>query len=105
MFARTTARRPQSFKPAVDALDSRLLPTVSYYGGGVLPHVEVQNLYLGSDWSTSAYYSQTGRLEGFSRYLVNSTYMDMLTGMGYGVGSGSASTGVIDNLAINKGYY
>ncbi len=66
---------------------------VTYHGGGVLPHVEVQALYLGSDWSTnSALHNQTGQTEGFLNNIVNSSYMDMLTNAGYGVGRGTSTS-------------
>jgi hypothetical protein len=31
------------------------VPPVTYHGGALLPHVEVQALYYGSDWNNSAY--------------------------------------------------
>jgi hypothetical protein len=103
------ARNPRSsfrFRPALERLDDRLVPTVTYHGGAVLPHVEVQGLYLGSDWSTNAtYYNQTAQFENFNRFLPQSSYMDLLTQLGYGVGRGSTSTGTIDKLVLNKNYY
>lgn len=97
-------RRP--YRPAVGSLEARLVPTMTFHGGSVIPHVKVQALYLGSDWSSSArLYQQTGQLEGFCQYVVHSRYMTMLGSMGYGVGRGSWSQGAIDPLVIDKGYY
>jgi hypothetical protein len=99
--------RPRSrFLPAVEGLEDRLVPTVTYHGGALLPHVEVQGMYLGSDWyNNGTYYNQTAQFEAFNRFLPQSSYMDLLTQLGYGVGRGSTSPGTIDRLAINKNYY
>jgi hypothetical protein len=78
--------------------------TVTYHGGNLLTHVEVQALYLGSDWAKKPiYYQQTGSLENFLETTVNSTYLDALTNAGYGVGRGTFSPGKIDPMVINKG--
>ena len=46
------------FQPTLECLEDRLVPTVTYHGGTLLPHVEVQGMYLGSDWyNISAYYN------------------------------------------------
>jgi hypothetical protein len=90
----------------LEALEERAVPTVTYHGGGVLPHVEVQGLYLGADWNNNpTYRNQAVQLDGFNRYLVQSSYMDLLNNLGYGVGRGSASGGIIDLTSIDKRYY
>jgi hypothetical protein len=103
------AARPHSgarFLPTLECLEGRLVPTVTYHGGALLPHVEVQGMYLGSDWyNYSTYYNQTAQFENFNRYLPQSSYMDLLTQLGYGVGRGSTSAGTIDTVALNKNYY
>ena len=108
-WLRPTLRQPAprpAVKPALEPLEQRLTPAVTYHGGGVLPHVEVQALYYGSDWyANQANYQTTGKIENYLRYLVNSPYMDMLTNAGYGVGRGSFSQGRIVQYNINKGYY
>jgi hypothetical protein len=94
------------FRPGLECLDERVVPTVTYHGGTVLPHVEVQGLYLGSDWATNTtYHNQTAQFESFNRFLPQSSYMDLLTQLGYGVGRGTTSTGTIDTVALNKNYY
>jgi hypothetical protein len=93
-------------RPEIESLEDRRVMTVTFHGGAVLPTVEVQALYEGSDWyNNSANYSQTGTLDGFLNNVVQSTYMDMLNKAGYGVGRGSASGGKIFMSNINKSYY
>ena len=100
----SASSRPRSrFLPALECLEDRSVPTVTYHGGALLPHVEVQGLYLGSDWyNNSTYYNQTAQFEAFNRYLPQSSYMDLLTQLGYGVGRGGTSPGTIDRLALKK---
>lgn len=102
----TSHRSRFRFRPALEGLEDRLVPTVTFHGGALLPHVEVQGLYLGSDWyNNSTYYKQTAQIEAFNRMLPQSSYMDLLTQLGYGVGRGSTSAGTIDRLVVNKAYY
>jgi len=99
-------RNTLKFQPSLETLESRLVPTVMYQGGGVLPHVEVQALYLGSAWnSNSASVQQVRYLEGYLNSIVNSSYMDMLTNAGYGVYRGSFTPGKIDLTSFNSAYY
>jgi hypothetical protein len=94
------------FQPTLECLEDRQVPTVTYHGGALLPHVEVQGMYLGSDWyNNSTYYNQTAQFENFNRFLPQSSYMDLLTQLGYGVGRGSTSPGTIDRVVLNKYYY
>jgi hypothetical protein len=67
----------------IEGLEDRLVPTVTYQGGALLPHVEVQALYYGSDWATPAYSQQKAYLDGFLQNVVHGTYMDMLSNAGY----------------------
>jgi hypothetical protein len=83
---------PHRFTPELTPLESRDIPTVYYYGGNVMPHVELQGLYYGSGWLGSSTASQ---FEGYMQYLVNSPYLDMLSSAGYGVGRGSSNQGII----------
>src|SRR3954468_15234222 len=91
-----TVRRTHTVRPVVEALEARHVPTVTYHGGALLSHVEVQGLYLGTDWyNNSTLYQQTGQVESYLRYIVNSPYLDLLTNAGYGVGRGSFDSGRI----------
>jgi hypothetical protein len=92
--------------PRVEELERREVMSVTYQGGGVLPHVEVQGLYYGADWyNNSTYHSQTGYLEGFLNNVVHGSYLSTLTNAGYGVGTGSFSSGQIGLANINKSFY
>jgi hypothetical protein len=103
---RGTSRQRSCFRPQLESLERREVPTVTPHGGVVLPNVEVQGLYYGSDWiNNSTYYQQAGRLDGFLNNVVHSSYMDMLSNAGYGVGRGSFDQGWIDGSNINKSYY
>jgi hypothetical protein len=67
----------------------------------VLPNVGVEALFVGSRWTSdpglSAAQQQT---VGFLRTITNSTFMDMLTRAGYGVGRGSYLDGWVDPVAV-----
>jgi len=103
---RSRSTRCRSAALRLEALEERWVPSVTYQGGGVLPNVEAQAVYLGSDWyNNKTYYQQTGYLEGSLKSLVSGSYMDMLNQAGYGVGRGSASQGIVDLMNINKSYY
>ncbi len=96
-------RQRSPVRLAVELLEDRLTPTITYHGGALLPHVQVQALYLGSDWvNQSSYKQQSQALDGFLQTIVNSSFMDMLTTAGYNVGRGTASAGAFDPLNINK---
>ena len=75
-------RQFRSARPELEGLESREVPTVTFHGGAVLPNVEVQGLYYGSDWSTSAAYSaQRSQLDGFLKYIVQSGYTSAMLNM------------------------
>jgi hypothetical protein len=100
LFAVKPARRPRSeatgVRPRLENLEDRFMPTVTNHGGALLQHVEVQGLYLGSDFANNVTLNnQAGQLEGFLSSIVNSTYLDGLTYAGYGVGRGSYTPGKI----------
>jgi hypothetical protein len=106
LFRNRPAKGSRSGRPArlsVEALEGRRVPTVTYHGGALLTHVEVQGLYLGSDWSNNATYNQqAATLDRFLQTTVNSTYMDLLANAGYGVGRGTSSPGVLNPVAPDK---
>lgn len=69
----------------------------------MLANVEAQAVYLGSDWGTnSSLQTQAKNTDQYLSALVGGSYMDMLDNAGYGVGRGTANTGVVDNISINK---
>ena len=90
----------------LEQLESRLQPSVTYHGGALLTHVEAQAVYLGSDWTaTTAAVAESQTLDKFVSYIVNSPYTTVLGTAGYGVGTGTASTGAVLGLSLNKAYY
>jgi hypothetical protein len=101
-FARLTkwrsARRERpSSRPALEGLEDRTVPTVTFHGGAVLQNVKVQALFLGGQWQKDpALTAQAQYLSGALGSIVNSSYMDALTGAGYGVGRGTVAPSVID---------
>jgi hypothetical protein len=99
---RTTMPRERNrFVPTLEPLNERCQPTVLYYGGNVLPHVEAQALYLGSQWaSPTASMPTTSKIDASLADLTTGAYMDSLTQAGYNVGRGSASAGAIDRTSF-----
>jgi hypothetical protein len=90
---RPSTSRP--FRPSVEALDSRIVPTVSYHGGAVLSHVDVRNVFYGQGWNTSDSWGILRySLNKFQADITKSPYMAMLGE--YGVGRGSF--GGFDNV-------
>jgi hypothetical protein len=99
-MSRKLPKAGSSFRPALEGLEDRTVPTVTFHGGAVLPHVKVQALYLGPMWgNVPQMYREAQYLDGFLNSLVHSSYMDALTNAGYGVGRGSFTPGKIDPLA------
>jgi len=97
------ARPPGTVRLELEALEDRLAPAIAYHGGNLLPHVEIQTVYLGSDWaSNSTYTQQTHILDGFVKNIVGGAYMDMLSAAGYNVGRGTADAGKIVPLVLDK---
>jgi hypothetical protein len=93
----------------LECLEAREVPAVTPHGGAVLPNVQVQALYLGSDWqNNSTYYNQSRTLDNFLGTLVSGSYMDMLHNAGYSdnhghvVGRGNAYTGGYSGANIDK---
>ena len=99
----TSARRRPAARPQVEALETREVPTVNYYGGALLTNVQAQALYYGNEWSSSTYAPQTSTLNSFLSDLTGGAYLQALTNAGYGVGTGTATPGAVDNTALTPG--
>src|SRR5436309_1185893 len=85
----------------VENLEERVVLSVTSHCCLVRPHVLVQALYYGSDWSTDPRYrQQAGYLDGFLNNVVNSSYMDMLGKAGYGICRGTAVGGAYISPAL-----
>jgi hypothetical protein len=103
-------RRPvaprATFRPQLQALEDRLVPTVTYQGGPLLPAVEVQAYYLGQSWSTSPdLQAQAAQLDSALGNIVTGSYLDMLGNAGYGVGHGSTRPGYLETSYEGNGGY
>jgi hypothetical protein len=96
-------RRPTTVKPRLEALEDRQVPTVSFFGGNVLPQVQAQALYLGNAFSSGPASAETTTLDGFLKDLTGGPYLQALAGAGYNVGPGSATAGAVDNTALAVG--
>src|SRR5262245_25111552 len=88
-------------RPRLETLEARENPTVHFYGGNLLTSVEAQPVYYGSGWSS--YSSTQTYTTNFLKDVTNSAYMDALQRAGYGVGRGSASSGVTDPINLTSG--
>jgi hypothetical protein len=113
MLPRKSAKKPRRpsavarreacrVRPELECLERRDVPTVINHGGALLPHVEAQAMFYGSDWTANPYFGQAVRLSGFLGNIVNSSYMDMLTKAGYGVGRGTISPGDLYGVTVDK---
>jgi hypothetical protein len=105
LFTRRQSREaPPTFHPRLECLEDRQVPTVTYHGGALLPHVEVQALYYGNDWFNhiATDYKMTGQLNGFLRNVTGGSYMDMLYWAGYNVGRGNFEKSYISLTPIDK---
>jgi hypothetical protein len=96
-------RRPSSARFRVEGLEDRQVPTVSFFGGNVLPHVQAQALYLGNAFSSTPASTETAPLDAFLKDVTGGPYMQALARAGYGVGPGSAVAGAVDNIPLTSG--
>ena len=83
-FSRRENRKTSSVGSApalrLERLDDRIVPTVQYFGGNVLPHVEAQAVYFGSGWSTPiGGQPSPATIDAALTDLTGGAYMDALT--------------------------
>jgi hypothetical protein len=89
----------------VEKLESRVLLTVTYNGGDIITNVNAQAVFLGSQWAQSGnttLQTQESQINTFLATIVNSSYMNMLTNAGYGVGLGTSTKGVVDSVTFGS---
>jgi hypothetical protein len=96
-------RRPSFARPRLEALEDRQVPTVSFFGGNLLPQVQAQALYLGNEFSSAPASTETATLDAFLKDITGGPYMQALTRAGYNVGTGSAVSGAVDRTALTVG--
>jgi len=96
-------RRRSAARPRFEALEDRQVPTVSFFGGNVLPHVQAQAVFLGQEFSSAPANAETSTLNAFLNDIASGAYLQALGRAGYGVGPGSAVSGAVDNTSIAAG--
>jgi hypothetical protein len=97
------SRRPNSARLQLEALEDRQVPTVSFFGGNLLPQVQAQALYLGNEFTSAPANAQTATLDAFLKDLTGGPYLQALQRAGYNVGPGSAVAGAVDGTALTAG--
>ena len=90
-------------RPRFEALEDRQVPTVSFFGGNVLPHVQAQALFLGQEFSSAPANAQTATVNAFLKDITGGAYTQALTRAGYNVGTGTAVAGAVDNTSLAVG--
>src|SRR5262249_60732752 len=89
--------------PRIEALEDRQVPTVSFFGGNVLPQVQAQALYLGNEFSSAPANAEPAALDAFLKDITGGPYMQAHTRAGYNVGPGSAAAGAVDPTSLTVG--
>ena len=100
---RKESHRPSLARPGVEALEDRQVPTVAFFGGNLLSHVQAQALYLGNEFSSAPANAETATLDAFLKDITGGPYMQALTRAGYNVGTGSAVAGATDRTSLTVG--
>jgi hypothetical protein len=95
----TIAKRRPSRRThlVVEQLECRWVPSITFHGGPLLTHVEVEPIYYGSYWTAGAGAQQASDLNTFLQFITGSSYMDMLSE--YNVGRGT----LVDNGVADPG--
>src|SRR5262249_16332385 len=73
---RRQSRRPVRLR--VEGLEDRQVPTVSFFGGNVLSHVQAQALYLGNEFSSAPANTEPATLDAFLKDITGGPYMQAL---------------------------
>jgi hypothetical protein len=94
-------RRPA--QPRFESLEDRQVPTVSFFGGNLLPHVQAQAVFLGNEFSSAPTNTETATLNAFLKDITGGAYMQALARAGFNVGTGSAVAGAIDHTSLAVG--
>jgi hypothetical protein len=100
---RKHSHRPSPVRPQIEALEDRQVPTVAFFGGNLLSHVQAQALYLGNEFSSAPANAETATLDAFLKDVTGGPYMQALTRAGYNVGTGSAVAGAVDHASLTVG--
>jgi hypothetical protein len=84
-------------------MEDRQLPTVSFFGGNLLPQVQAQALYLGNEFSSTPANTEPATLNAFLKDITGGPYLQALAHAGYNVGPGSAVVGAVDPTSLVVG--
>src|SRR2546423_1797076 len=76
-----------TFRPALETLEDRQLLSVTPGNGIIIPHMEVETVYYGQDWSRANTQQDIAQLDTFVNTLTRSSYFGMLGEYGVGLGS------------------
>ena len=92
---RPAVQRNRLPRPTFELLEARNLTSVTYGGGPLLEHVQVETVFYGRTWyNDPALYQSTGSIDGYFKDITQSSYMDLLNENG--VGRGNFLKGVIN---------
>jgi hypothetical protein len=97
------SRRPSPTRLRLEALEDRQVPTVSFFGGNLLPQVQAQALYLGNEFVSAPASTETATLDAFLKDVTSGPYLQALERAGYNVGPGSAVAGAVDPTSLTVG--
>src|SRR6202162_6151835 len=75
--------RTWQFRPSIELLEDRQLPTVSFFGGNLLPQVQAQALYLGNEFSSTPANAETATLDAFLKDVTGGPYLQALARAGH----------------------
>src|ERR1700693_6016486 len=95
--------RTWQFRPSIELLEDRQLPTVSFFGGNLLPQVQAQALFLGNEFSSTPASAETATRHAALQGRTSGPCMQALASAGYNVGPGSAVAGAVDSTALTAG--
>jgi hypothetical protein len=72
-------RRPNAYRLAVEELECRAVPALTYGGGPVLANVGVEAVFYGQEWSTnSALQAEAQQIDSYFQFLTGSSVVDLL---------------------------
>lgn len=101
---------PIPFRPRLEVLEDRVVPALFYHGGPIIPNVQAQAVFLGSNWNQSQNLTQAASFDTFLQSVTgtsttSSTFLNTLgaagfTGSNGTVGSGNTLADVIDPVTI-----
>jgi hypothetical protein len=79
------------FRPWLELLEDRVVPALAYHGGPIIPNVQAQAVFLGSNWNQA----QTAPFNNFLQSVAGtstttSAYLNLLGAAGFSGVNGTA---------------